>query len=148
MRKESYCTKRNNSIDGFDTRKTIIADEDGAFDLELTIAILESGEKVAYAKKYVAPNKDVTGKIQANERISSSHLDQMPDGNKIAQKDGTVKQRYSIAGENAASADMEQLQRAKEMKKENVAGGIPEDRGGICQKPRSGLRHGRGHDRG
>ena len=96
-------THEKNGIDGFDTRKTIIADKDGAYDLELTIAILKNGEKVAYAKKHVTPNKDVTEKIQANERISSSHLNQMPVGGRITQDKTNVKQRFSASDDDGVA---------------------------------------------
>ena len=78
-------THKKNSIDGFDTRKTIIADEDGAFDLELTIAILESGEKIAIIRVDVMENqgdainraynlKSITYKETASDLLKQNDL--------------------------------------------------------------------------
>lgn len=58
-------------IKNFDTREVYLFDGTGAYRLTLSIAELQSGEKVAYAKKNLTYDKQLTEKIK-NELSSSS----------------------------------------------------------------------------
>ncbi len=71
-------------IISYDTRKVKFFDGIKAYDIEFSIATLENGEKVAYAKKYYGYNADLTKKIQATEgRGNQSPFNQQPVSNII-----------------------------------------------------------------
>ena len=59
-------------INNFDTRKVTFFDGETAYDITFSIAELEDGSKVAYAKKFLEPNEDVLKKIKKAETSSKS----------------------------------------------------------------------------
>ena len=72
-------------ITSFDTRTVVFYDGSNAYDVELSIATLTNGEKVAYAKRFFGYNEVMTKKIQASEARSQSPLNQKPVKNSISQ---------------------------------------------------------------
>lgn len=66
-------------IVSFDTRKVSFYDGNKAYNIDLSIANLSDGRKVAYAKKGIKFNKELTNKIQAAETASeTSRENQQP----------------------------------------------------------------------
>ena len=64
-------------INSFDTRTVNFYDGNKAYNIEFSIAVLQNGEKIAYAKKYFGYNKKLTKKIQSAEvRSNQSPLNQ------------------------------------------------------------------------
>ncbi len=64
-------------ITGFDTRTVKFYDGDKAYDIEFSIATLQDGQKVAYAKKFFGYDRELTKKIQTAEaRSQQSPLNQ------------------------------------------------------------------------
>ena len=64
-------------IISFDTRTVKFYDGSKAYDIEFSIATLQSGEKIAYAKKFFGYDADLTKKIQTAEvRSNQSPLNQ------------------------------------------------------------------------
>ena len=86
-------------ITSFDTRTVKFFDGDKAYDIEFSIATLQNGEKVAYAKKFFGYDEELTKKIQVTEaRSEQSPLNRQPvSSNKLAQNSGNVK--YSLTAE-------------------------------------------------
>ena len=84
-------------ITSFDTRTVKFYDGDKAYDVEFSIANLQNGEKVAYAKKFFGYDADLTKKIQTAEaRSNESPLNQQSVSTvNVAQKAENVK--YSIS---------------------------------------------------
>ena len=54
-----------NQISSFDTREVFLEDANKAYRLELTVATLKNGKKVAYAKKYLERDMKLEKKIKA-----------------------------------------------------------------------------------
>jgi hypothetical protein len=68
---------KDQGINSFDTRVVKFYDGNKAYDVEFSIGILDSGEKVAYAKKYFGYDDALTKKIQTAEtRSEQSSLNQ------------------------------------------------------------------------
>ena len=63
-------------IDTFDTREVIIADDNKAYTLELTVANLEDGSKIAYAKKSAEVNPQMWAKIKKEGVADNSRFSQ------------------------------------------------------------------------
>lgn len=73
-------------ITGFDTRTVNFYDGGKAYNIEFSIATLQNGEKIAYAKKYFGYDADLTKKIQdAEVRSKQSPLNQHPATYSISQ---------------------------------------------------------------
>lgn len=73
-------------IVSFDARTVKFYDGNKAYDIEFSIATLQSGEKVAYAKKYFGYDENLTKKIQtAESRSEKSPFDQRSAKDSIAQ---------------------------------------------------------------
>ena len=61
-----------NDIKSFDTREAVIYDGEKAYKLTLSVAELNNGEKVAYAKKFLKQDKNLTQKIKKELPTSST----------------------------------------------------------------------------
>lgn len=86
-------------VETFDTRHVKFYDGKKAYDIEFSIAKLQNGEKVAYAKKYYGYDAELTKKIQAAEgRSEKSPFNQQPDDNSIPQNPemSTPKSDFSL----------------------------------------------------
>ena len=88
-------------ITSFDTRTVKFYDGDSAYDIEFSIATLQSGEKIAYAKKFFGYDEDLTKKIQATEaRSEQSPLNRQPvSEDKVSQNSEDVKHSLSAEQE-------------------------------------------------
>jgi hypothetical protein len=93
---------KKQGITSFDTRTVKFYDGIGAYDVEFSIATLQSGEKVAYAKKFFGYDAELTKKIQAAEATGEkSRLNQQPVSKvKIPQSGGVVKNSLSDSDSN------------------------------------------------
>ena len=60
-------------ITSFDTRRVKFYDGENAYDVELSVGILQNGEKVAYAKKFFGFDPELTKKIQDAESLGFTH---------------------------------------------------------------------------
>ncbi|MCQ2770604.1 MAG: hypothetical protein MJ236_02260, partial [Clostridia bacterium] len=78
---DSFQRHKNLNIVEFDTRKVLIADDSGAYDLELSIAILTDGTEVGYCKRLLTANDNVWKKIKMEESMSTSQFSQPSVGN-------------------------------------------------------------------
>ena len=97
-------------ISSFDTRTVKFYDGDKAYDIEFSIATLNSGEKVAYAKKFFGYDEEFTKKIQAAEAMGEkSQLNQHPvsDGT-IPQAGEEVKRKFSLSDSDGEQLPIEQ----------------------------------------
>ncbi len=103
-------------ITAFDTRRVKFFDGEKAYDIEFSIAKLQNGKNVAYAKKYYGYDAELTKKIQTAEgRSNQSPFNQQPDDNSIPQnpKMSTPKSDFSlenVSEEAGRSADVENQQ--------------------------------------
>lgn len=87
-------------IKNFDTRTVKFYDGNNAYDIDFSIAVLEDGSKVAYAKKYIEGNQNLTQKIKTVEaRSEKSSLDQQSlskDSIAPSNNDVNTSTKYSI----------------------------------------------------
>ena len=83
----------------FDTRTVSFYDGNRAYKIELSIARLQSGEKVAYAKKYFEYDSALTKKIQTEEAMSkkSQSNPQSVFDNSIAENSEDGKKQFSLS---------------------------------------------------
>ncbi len=87
-----------NGITSFDTRTVKFYDGRNAYDILFSVAMLEDGQKVAYAKKFFRYDEELTKKIQAAEARSTSPLNQQPvSTGRVAQQDGKVNSKNSLS---------------------------------------------------
>lgn len=56
-----------NGIKSFDTRHVVVADNQNAYNFDISIAVLDDGRKIGYAKKYLGTNADMWEKIKEAE---------------------------------------------------------------------------------
>ena len=77
-------------ITAFDTQKVNFYDGSRAYTIKLSVGILKSGEKIAYAKKFSGYNAELTKKIQAAETrgLTNTPANQQPVLNSIIAGDG------------------------------------------------------------
>ena len=85
----------SSGIVSFDTRKTMIADNKNAYELQLTVANLADGRKIAYAKRFIRSAPEFWQKIK--EDATSSHISTASSTNFIAQDEENSK-RNSLRG--------------------------------------------------
>lgn len=106
-------------IVGFDTRNVKFYDGSKAYDIEFSIATLQSGEKVAYAKKFFGYDAELTKKIQTTEtRSNQSPMDQQSVSEiKVAQEGENVKPKYSLGEEVDSAYDSNGKQLTQEQQK-------------------------------
>lgn len=103
-------------INNFDTRTVKFYDGNSAYNIDFSIAILEDGTKVAYAKKYFEYNDELTKKIKNVETKSEkSLLNQHPFiNNSIAPSNDNVNTitKYSIqeSENNSGSFNLKEKQ--------------------------------------
>ena len=107
-------------ITAFDTRTVKFYDGSKAYNIAFSIAVLENGEKVAYAKKFFGYDADLTKKIQAAEaRSEKSPLNQQPVSNEKVTQDGeNVKRDYFLSDNDGKQFS---LSEPVEQKKDLVA---------------------------
>ena len=93
---------KEQGITSFDTRTVNFYDGENAYLIEFSIATLQSGEKIAYAKKSFEGSKELTQKIKAAEAKSEkSLLNQQPlSNNSINQNDSSVNTQYAQENKN------------------------------------------------
>lgn len=86
-------------IKDFDTRTVKFYDGTRAYDIEFSIATLQDGRKIGYAKKYFGYDAELTKKIQEAEAMGgNSQLNQQPvSNNSISQDDGNVNREFSVS---------------------------------------------------
>jgi len=86
-------------INSFDTRKVSFFDGNKAYDLDLSIAQLNDGTYIAYAKKNLKPNNNLLNEIKKERSMSKSQLtsagNNIPQINKNVKSD-TSSTKYSI----------------------------------------------------
>ena len=85
-------------IVGFDTRTVKFYDGSRAYDVEFSIATLQDGRKVAYAKKFFGYDAELTKKIQtAESRSNQSPFDQQSVSDDIiSQNTENVNRQFSL----------------------------------------------------
>ena len=105
-------------VASFDTRTVKFYDGDKAYDIEFSIATLQSGEKVAYAKKFFGYDAELTKKIQTTEaRSEESPLNrQSVSEDKIPQDGDNVKSQFSLSDSNGNQLTQEQNEFFKDSK--------------------------------
>ena len=81
-------------ITNFDTRLVSFYDGNRAYDLTLSIAKLQNGKYVAYAKRNLSRNKNLTNQIRKEKPMSESQLTSLSDNN-IPQSNENVKSGIS-----------------------------------------------------
>ena len=86
-----------NGITHFDTRTVTVADDNGAYTLDLSIAKLTDGSKVAYAKKNVAIDNATWAKIKKAASRSTSPFKQ-PSDDSVPQSDAESQETFSPTG--------------------------------------------------
>ena len=95
-------------ITSFDTRTVKFYDGESAYDVGFSIATLENGEKIAYAKKYYGYDAELTQKIQAAEvRSQKSPLNQQPVLRGNALNEGVQYSNISDSSDNSISQNSE-----------------------------------------
>lgn len=101
-------------ITSFDTRTVKFYDGNKAYDIEFSIATLQNGEKVAYAKKFFGYDEVLTKKIQTDEaRSNKSPLNQQSDfNNSIPQN--TNKSSGDVKFSLNADSNGQQLSKAQQ----------------------------------
>ena len=111
-------------ITSFDTRTVKFYDGDKAYDIMFSIAKLENGEKVAYAKKFFGYDEVLTKKIQATEAGSEqSPVNQQPVSKvKIPQSGGVVKN--SLSDSDGRQLSKEQQEYFKDSKVRDDSGNL------------------------
>ena len=89
-------------IKSFDTRTVNFYDGNKAYTVDLSIATLENGEKIAYAKKFFEVNEELTKKIQTSEAIGKSKLNQKSVSDDIIpqNKENATDIRHSLSEDN------------------------------------------------
>ena len=97
-------------ITSFDTRKVKFYDGDKAYNIELSIAKLQDGRKIAYAKKFFGYDADLTKKIQTAEgrRLTNTPFNQQSAFDTIIPQNSEKsigKAQLSIAEDDNAYLD-------------------------------------------
>ena len=94
-------------VENFDTRTVNFYDGNNAYRIDLSIAKLQSGEKVAYAKKYFEYDEALTKKIQLEEATSGkSRLNlQTVSGDIINDSDSNVNTNAKKKQHSLSEAD-------------------------------------------
>ena len=83
-------------IKSFDNRTVRLADDGNSYRLDLTIANLEDGSKVAYAKKYIEPDPILRKKIEEMDRSKSPNATSSTNSITSGKKKSTTTSRNSI----------------------------------------------------
>ena len=84
----------------FDTRVVKFYDGNKAYDIEFSIANLQNGEKVAYAKKFFGYDAELTKKIQTSETrgLTNTPMNQQSvSKERVSQKEEPVKPKHSLS---------------------------------------------------
>lgn len=85
---------KDNKIDSFDTRKVSFFDGKNAYDLDFSIAKMQDGNYVAYAKRNLSANDTLLNKIK-KEAPTSKSRGVLPYVNNISQDNNNVKSDIS-----------------------------------------------------
>ncbi len=87
---------KQNGIKGFNTRRVKFYDGQRAYNVEFSIANMNNGEKVAYAKKFFGYDAALTKKIQTAEAASSqSRVNQQSESTDTMTQNGeSVNRKY------------------------------------------------------
>lgn len=111
-------------ITGFDTRTVKFYDGDRAYDIEFSIAALQNGEKVAYAKRFFGYDAELTKKIQTAEGRSeeSPFNQQSVFDNTVPQNGNDVKTKLSISDSEGRQLSKEQAEYFKDSKVRDADG--------------------------
>lgn len=103
-----------NGIVAFDTREVTIADDNNAYDLTLSIAILKNGKKIAYAKKFVKTNPEVWAEIKKK--------------NETGVKSPNTRSSGTIIDETSAKSQEENFEKSKNSAKDMEDVGVEVDK--------------------
>ncbi len=90
-------------ITSFDTQQVKFYDGNKAYNVEFSIATMESGEKIAYAKKFFGYDAELTKKIQAAETkgFTNTRASQQPASNgSVPQTEENVKTQFSLSSDS------------------------------------------------
>lgn len=85
---------KDNKINSFDTRKVSFFDGKNAYDLDFSIAKMQDGNYVAYAKKNLSANNELLNKIK-KEAPTSKSRGVLPYADNISQNSNNVKSDIS-----------------------------------------------------
>lgn len=96
---------KKNNIVSFDTREVNIADNKNAYRLELTIANLADGKKVAYAKKWLEVDKNLNKKIKA--AVKGQSLQKLPSNNILSSSTDITSEDSVNEGTHSLVVDSE-----------------------------------------
>ncbi len=105
-----------NGISTFDTRTVIVSDDSGAYNLEISIAKLNDGKKIGYAKKHISQNNVVWEKIKKEASMSKSQFSQ-PSNNSILQTAEKSQANSSDKRKSTEFIQSEIIRRATEANK-------------------------------
>lgn len=99
-------------IKTFDTRHLIVSDGANAYDLELTVANLKDGRKIAYKKTFISLNKDVTEQIQkAPTRVPNPRVPSADNRISSAEQSvNTTETKFSISSDSVGRQLSEEQQ--------------------------------------
>lgn len=116
-------------IKDFDTRTVKFYDGTRAYDIEFSIATLQDGRKIGYAKKYFGYDAELTKKIQEAEAMGgNSQLNQQPvSNNSISQDDENVNREFSVSKVVEETKDLIAVHNlnADKLMKSLALGGMP-----------------------
>ena len=92
---------RDNKIDSFDTRRVSFYDGKNAYDLDFSIAKMQDGNYVAYAKRNLFLNNILSNKIKKEAPTSKSrgvlpYANNIPQSNSNVNSDTSSTTKYSI----------------------------------------------------
>ena len=89
-------------IRGWDQRSVIVADDSHAFNLALSIAIMDDGNHIAYAQKKITENRDIFEKIKEAEGRSEKSLHSIDFSQNISYSNGEFKGITENSEENSS----------------------------------------------
>lgn len=116
-------------ITNFDTRTVKFYDGEKAYDIEFSIAKLQNGKKVAYAKKFFGYDAELTKKIKtAESRSSQSPFNQRSFSEDIVpQNSNDVKTNFSLSKSVEETKNLVAVHnmRVSELEKSLALGGLP-----------------------
>lgn len=124
-----------NQIKSFDTREARIYDGDQAYRLTLSIAELNNGDKIGYAKKFITPDEGLTRKIKKEAPLSSTtnkvgwSSRSMPLSDNIPQDTNNVNTKMSITpttDSNGKTLSKQQQEYFKDSKVRDEDGNLKE----------------------
>ena len=113
-------------VASFDTRTVNFFDGEKAYEIQFSIATLQNGEKVAYAKKFFGYDVELTKKIQTAETMGEkSQLNQRSASDtRIADNSSGVKRQFSLTDNTGKQLSKNQQDYFKDSKMRDDDGNL------------------------